>query len=207
LKPLRYLALGDSYTIGTGASHETSSWPSILARRLEEASGRQIELTNPAVNGFTTLDLIEHELPYLERLEPQLVTILIGVNDLVRGRNETFYLGTLTQIYEAVAALGLPQGQVAGISIPDWWYTPAAAEYGGADRVKRLTKSFNEVAEKTALGHAFKWVDIGNASTAKIGTPGWIAADELHPGDIQYAAWADAIWESIGDSWTAAARS
>ena len=77
---MRYLALGDSYTIGTGASDESHSWPSIIARRLNA------ELTNPSVNGYTTLDLIRDELPYLERIKPDLVSILIGVNDLVQGR-------------------------------------------------------------------------------------------------------------------------
>src|SRR5579872_804859 len=84
---LRYLALGDSYTIGTGASDPSRSWPSIIAARLESEGGRPVELVNPAVNGFTTDDLIEHELPYLARFKPQLVTVLIGVNDLVRGRS------------------------------------------------------------------------------------------------------------------------
>jgi lysophospholipase L1-like esterase len=201
------VALGDSYTICTGASDTSHSWPAIISKLVEETTGRQVELTNPAVNGFTTSDLIQHELPYVQKLKPDLVTILIGVNDLVRGRSEDFYLETLTQIYKAVAALGLPRGQVAAISIPDWWYTPAAAEYGGANHVRRLTKGFNDVAEKTALGHAFTWVDISKASSANIGGNGWIASDQLHPGDPQYAAWADAIWELVRTSWTAAARS
>lgn len=198
---LRYLALGDSYTICTGASDVQHSWPAIISRRIEESTGRQVELTNPAVNGFTTSDLIQHELPYVQQVKPDLVTILIGVNDLVRGRNESFYLGALTQIYEAVRALGLPEGRVAAISIPDWWYTPAAAEYGGADHVKRRTESFNEVAEKTALGHALTWVDIGQASSASVGAPGWLASDDLHPGDRQYAAWADVIWGALLEGW------
>ena len=50
-RALRYLALGDSYTIGTGASDDAQAWPSIIASRLGA------ELTNPAVNGYTTLDL------------------------------------------------------------------------------------------------------------------------------------------------------
>src|SRR5256885_16264305 len=73
---IRYLALGDSYTIGTGASDESRSWPSIIAARMGA------ELTNPAVNGFTTLDLVRHELPYLQSSMPDFVSILIGVNDL-----------------------------------------------------------------------------------------------------------------------------
>ena len=43
-------------------------------------------MTNPAVNGFTTEDLIASELALVGRLKPELVTILIGVNNLVQGR-------------------------------------------------------------------------------------------------------------------------
>src|SRR5438876_301931 len=80
---MRYLALGDSYTIGTGASDDSHAWPSIIASRLGA------DLTNPAVNGYTTLDLIREELPYLGRVEHDFVSILIGVNDLVQDRKST----------------------------------------------------------------------------------------------------------------------
>src|SRR5213593_5190153 len=82
---VRYLALGDSYTIGTGASDDAHAWPSIVARRLGA------ELTNPAVNGYTTEDLIRDELPLFRTLQPDLVTVLIGVNDLVQGRTPDAY--------------------------------------------------------------------------------------------------------------------
>src|SRR5438445_107485 len=119
-RTLRYLALGDSYTIGTGASDESHSWPSIIARRLNA------ELTNPSVNGYTTLALIRDELPYLERIKPDLVSILIGVNDLVQGRPPDLYRDSLTRIYDAVRDLEIPP-RVAAISIPTWSYVPAAA--------------------------------------------------------------------------------
>ncbi len=67
---MRYLALGDSYTIGTGASGKARNYPSILAVRLTEATGTKVGLTNPAVSGFTTQDLIGNELGYLRRLKP-----------------------------------------------------------------------------------------------------------------------------------------
>ena len=85
-EPLRYLALGDSYTTCTGASGPARSWPAIVGKRLEALAGREVEVTNPAVNGFTALDLIDKELGFIKSLEPGLVTVLIGVNDLVRGR-------------------------------------------------------------------------------------------------------------------------
>jgi lysophospholipase L1-like esterase len=181
---LRYLALGDSYTIGTGASDASHAWPSIIASRLGA------DLTNPAVNGYTTLDLIRDELPYLDRVRPDVVSVLIGVNDLVQGRSVDEYRRSLTAIYEAVK--GRP---VVAVSIPTWSYVPAAADFGGRDNVDRLTTAFNEVARAEAVSRGFVWIDLGDASTAGIGTPGWIAGDELHPGDAQYAAWAETIWE------------
>ncbi len=193
-RALKYLALGDSYTIGTGASNESHSWPAIIASRLHA------ELTNPAVNGYTTLDLIRDELPYLDRINPDLLSILIGVNDLVQGRTPTHYRESLARIYDAVAAL--PKARVAAISIPTWSYVPAAAGFGGPDRVERLTKVFNEVAQEEANRRRFIWIDIGEASRSGIGTKGWIASDQLHPGDAQYAAWAEAIWSALGDDWS-----
>jgi lysophospholipase L1-like esterase len=204
---LRYLALGDSYTIGTGASDDSRAWPSIVASRLAGAMSREVELTNPAVNGFTTDDLIQHELPLARHLRPDFVTILIGVNDLVRGKTPNRYQANLTRIYDEVAATALAAGHVAAVSIPVWSYTPAAAAFGGADHVARATTMFNAIAEKEALGRGFSWIDITDASQSGVGKPGWIASDNLHPGDEQYAAWADAIWEALRDSWTAAASS
>jgi len=191
---MRYLALGDSYTIGTGASDESHSWPSIIARRLNA------ELTNPSVNGYTTLDLIRDELPYLERAKPDLVSILIGVNDLVQGRPPDHYRDSLTRIYDAVLDLEIPP-RVAAVSIPAWSYVPAAADFGGKDRVENLTGVFNAIAELEARARNFTWVDIAQASTSGIGTPGWIASDDLHPGDAQYAVWAEAIWSVVAGDW------
>jgi lysophospholipase L1-like esterase len=141
------------------------------------------------------------------RLKPAFVTILIGVNDLVRGKTPNRYQANLTRIYDEVAATVLAAGHVAAVSIPAWSYTPAAADFGGADHVARATTIFNTVAEKEALGRGFTWIDISEASRSGVGKPGWIASDNLHPGDEQYAAWADAIWKALGDSWTAAAPS
>lgn len=185
---MRYLALGDSYTIGTGATDESRSWPAIIAARLGA------ELTNPAVNGYTTEDLIRTELPLVATVDPDLVTVLIGVNDLVQGRSNDEYRHSLATIYDAVE-----DRPVVAVSIPTWSYVPAAADFGGAQRVERLTGEFNDVARGQATARGFAWVDIGQVSTSGIGSPGWIASDDLHPGDTQYAAWAEVIWPAVRD--------
>ena len=195
---MRYLALGDSYTIGTGASDETRAWPSIVAARLGA------RLTNPAVNGYTTLDLIRDELVYLERDRPDIISILIGVNDLVQGRSPAQYRDSLRTIYDRIQDVGLPKGRVIAVSIPSWSYVPAAADFGGADHVAAQTALFNEVAREEAEARGFIWVDITEASTSGIGTNGWIASDELHPGDAQYATWAETIWKVAGEQLTTA---
>lgn len=194
---MRYLALGDSYTIGTGASHPNNSWPAIIAARLTHEVGRRILLTNPAVNGFTTLDLIEDELPVFRRLKPDLVTILIGVNDLVRERTPADYRASLVRIYDEVAKEKAPDGRVFAVSIPNWSVVPAAREYGDPEQIRELTDAFNDIAREEAEKRGFGWIDITAASLSGLGTPGWIASDGLHPGDNQYAAWAEVIWHSV----------
>jgi lysophospholipase L1-like esterase len=172
-----------------------------VGKRLTAHTGRAVEVTNPAVNGFTTLDLIEKELAYVERLEPDLVTILIGVNDLVRGREKEKYRASLATIYDAVAALHLPSGRTLAISIPNWSVVPAAREYGDAEEIRHLTDTFNDIAQEEAEARGFDWVDVTAASLSGLGTADWISSDGLHPGDIQYAAWAEVIWHSVRPAW------
>jgi lysophospholipase L1-like esterase len=121
------------------------------------------------------------------------VSVLIGVNDLVQGRTPEQYRQSLRQIYDAVAGR-----KVFAVSIPTWSYVPAAADFGGAARVEGLTTTFNEVAREEAEARGHRWIDIGPASISGIGTRGWLASDRLHPGDAQYAAWAEAIWPLLG---------
>ncbi len=200
---IRYLALGDSYTIGTGASDAAHNFPSLLANLVSKATGRPVQLTNPAVNGFTTLDLTQKELSYLAIVKPDLVSILIGVNDLVQNRSAEEYRDSLIQIYDRISELHLASGRVAAISIPNWSVVPAAAQYGEPRLIKAVTNDYNAIAREEALNRHFTWVDVTGVSTYRLGAPGWIAADDLHPGDVQYAAWAEVIWDYLRVSWTA----
>lgn len=193
-----YLALGDSYTIGTGASHESRNWPSLVAARIEGATRRRVELVNPAVNGFTTVDLIAKELGYISDLKPDLVSVLIGVNDLVQGRRLEQYRESLVEIYDAIPR----KAKTAAVSIPNWSIVPAARDFGDPSRLRAVTEEFNEVAHREATSRGFMWIDLTEVSSRPTHTPAWIAADNLHPGDDQYAAWADVVWDAVRDEWT-----
>ena len=169
---------------------------------MQEANRREVDVVNPAVNGFTTIDLLAKELGYINDLKPDLVSVLIGVNDLVQGRRAPQYRESLVEIYDAIAATHLRAGRVAAISIPNWSAVPAARDYGDPTRLRNLTEAFNAVASQEAEARRFTWVDLTEVSTRAMGSTGWIAADELHPGDAQYAAWAEEIWKLVQNDWS-----
>ncbi len=130
MESIRYLALGDSYTIGTGLDDDAGNFPSLLATRLKDETGIDVALVNLGVNGYTTTDVIREELPVAQSARPDLVTILIGANDIVQGSDEASYRGRLQQIYQAIKQLGARAERVLAISIPDFSPLPGAAPFG-----------------------------------------------------------------------------
>src|SRR4051794_31569037 len=126
---MRYLALGDSFTIGTGTTPDRS-FPAVLCSRWWDR-GIECDLRNPAVNGFTTDDLIEHELPLVEAYAPELITVLIGANDVVaalrenatvRARDEERYRRQMRRIHDRVRS-GAPGARRFALPQPDWSLT------------------------------------------------------------------------------------
>jgi tryptophan 2,3-dioxygenase len=197
--PVRYLALGDSYTIGTGASGPEAAFPSRLRPRLEEYAGRAVEVVNPAVNGYTTADVVRDELPLLDRVRPDLVSVLVGANDVARGWSLDDYQRGVRTIYAAVARAVARPSAVLAVSIPDWSVTPAARGFGRPDELRTRIETCNAIAQVEARTHGFLWADVSEVSRA-LGRDG-LSEDGLHPDDRQYEAWAEAIWSAVGPRW------
>ncbi len=66
---IRYLPLGDSYTIGESVA-EADRWPNQLVTRFAQ-NGKQLNIiANPSVTGYTTQDIIDRELPLVQQLKP-----------------------------------------------------------------------------------------------------------------------------------------
>ena len=202
MESIRYLALGDSYTIGTGLENESLNFPSLLARRLTEETGIDVTLVNLGVNGYTTMDLIREELPVARGVRPELVTILIGANDVVQGSDEATYRARMKQIYQAVRELDLPAERVLAISIPDFSPLPGAAPFGSARQLRARIDAFNDIARSEAASRSFRYADITRISREADPGNDWLAADGLHPGPAQHRAFADRIWET-GKAWSA----
>lgn len=198
---LHYLALGDSYTVGTALGAD-KSFPPRLAKHLEAATGKRVGVVNLGVNGYTTDNLIRDELPHLRDARWDVITVLIGVNDYVQGRSEGEYRSSLRRIYDELKQADLPHGRVVAVSIPDFSYTPAGSDFGKPAEIEAGLRRFNLVNQEEADRAGLLFVDIFDVSRSRTGSPGWVAGDGLHPGEPQLQAWADHIWETSKASLT-----
>ena len=183
--PIRYLALGDSFTIGTGVAPDRA-FPARLAARWR-AEGREVDLVNPAVNGYTTDDLIARELPLVATARPTFVTLLIGANDIVRGRDEPAYRARVRSI---VATLD-PKTLVA-LPQPDWSRSPAARPFGDVPSLAARIESFNAALREEAERATARYVDLYPLMRRQAGA-GMLAPDALHPSATAHEEWAAAL--------------
>lgn len=186
---MRFLALGDSYTIGESVQ-PAERWPVQLAALLR-AQG--IKVDDPviiATTGWTTDELWAG----IDRADPQgrfdLVALLIGVNNQYRGRDQEEYRGQFAGLLQrAIDFAGGEPLRVFVLSIPDWGVTPFAE---GRDRpaIAAAIDAFNAVnKEETARLGAY-YVDVTPLSRRARDDPSLIADDGLHPSGKMYAEWA-----------------
>ncbi|HEY4555193.1 MAG TPA: GDSL-type esterase/lipase family protein [Lysobacter sp.] len=187
---IRYLALGDSYTIGEGVDAH-GRWPVQLAHALREDG---LDIAEPriiATTGWTTDELaaaIRAEQP-LGRWD--FVTLGIGVNDQYRGRGVAAYREGLTGLLDTALALaGGDAARVMMLSIPDWGVTRFAREQGrdGA-AVGAEIDEYNVLAQRLCEARRIAFVDVTRASREDGGRDALLAGDGLHPSAAMYARW------------------
>lgn len=188
---LRYVALGDSYTIGTGGS-SADAWPEQLVHRLRGGDAPLALVANLGVNGYTSSDVIRAELPALHALEPEFVTLLIGVNDIVQGVDEARYRANLDTILGDLAGR-LETPQIVVVSTPDYTVTPAGRDYGDPATRAGQIRAFNGILAALSRERGIAYVDIHGISRQARDEPELVAADGLHPSAAQYGRWVDEI--------------
>jgi lysophospholipase L1-like esterase len=188
---LRYLALGDSYTIGEGID-APGRWPVQLAALLRRRGLATGEPEIVARTGWTTAELSAGIDAAAPRGPFALVTLLIGVNDQYRGgRPEDYRAGFAALLRRAIAFAGGEPGRVIVLSIPDWSVTPfATASSRDLPRIAREIRRFNEVNREETGRAGARWVDVTAASERALGDSTQLAPDGLHPSAAMYAEWA-----------------
>lgn len=187
--PMRYLALGDSYTIGESVQ-PAERWPIQLAGLLKAKGVLLDDPTIIATTGWTTDELSAG----IDRANPQgpyqLVSLLIGVNNQYRGRDLAEYRTQFVALLQrAIGYAGGNAAHVIVLSIPDWGVTPFAQ---GRDRAKisQEIDAFNAVNKEETEKAGAHYVDITPESKEAAEDRSLVAADGLHPSGKMYTAWA-----------------
>lgn len=125
---IRYVPLGDSYTIGLGVD-EKNRWPNILVDHLKNEGINISLIDNPAVSGYTVDDVINYELSAVKSLKPDLVTLLIGANDSFQTEEPAVFQKKLINLLDKLQP-NLPNSKnIILITIPDHSKTPAFFQY------------------------------------------------------------------------------
>ncbi len=188
MRPLRFVALGDSLTEGVGdpVGEGWRGWAALLAAGLAPsgasgtsgASVESVEFRNLAVSGAQTRDVLERQLPAALAERPDIASVVIGVNDTLRCTFDIHAVaGRLDEVYAALTGQGavlltacLPDpGTMLGL--------PGAL----ARPLARRQRAVNAVVH--ALSERYGAVHLHAAEGDWVTDRGMWSADRLHPGE------------------------
>ena len=201
-EPVRFLALGDSYTIGEAVA-TNERWPVQLFDSIASRGFDTEKLTLIARTGWTSDDLKQGILFENPAKDYNLVALLIGVNDQYQGLNKESYRTRFEELL--VMAIEFAQGDkdaVFVLSIPDYAYTPFGQ---GSRTITEEIDEFNAINQAIAQAYEITYFDITPISREGLTNPGLVASDGLHPSGLMYSRWVSQILEEIADRQTTSA--
>jgi lysophospholipase L1-like esterase len=185
----RFLALGDSYTIGEG-ERGARRWPVQLAALARQQGLFLAKPTIIARTGWTTAELQAAIEGAGRDKTYDLVSLLIGVNNQYRGQSVELYRTEFRALL--ATAIGFAGGQprhVVVLSIPDWGVTPFAHDRNQAQIAQEIDQ-FNLVAHEECQHADVAFVDITPLTRAAAGHPNQFTSDGLHYTGAQMQQWA-----------------
>lgn len=194
-RAVRYLALGDSYTIGESVA-ENERWPNQLDEVLSKRIGREINTTILATTGWRTDNL--NNAVNIARLEEvyDLVSLLIGVNNQYQGKPVDQYATEFEGLLKTAIRLakGKPEN-VFVVSIPDYGYTPFGQQ--NQAKISAAIDQFNAINRKITDQYKIKYINITDLSREGLRQPELVAGDGLHPSGKMYALWVERMAKEI----------
>ncbi|MCE2957157.1 MAG: SGNH/GDSL hydrolase family protein [Flammeovirgaceae bacterium] len=187
----KYLALGDSYTIGESVS-EAERWPNQLRDSLSKKGYAIGKPTIIATTGWRT-DNLKNAMN-IAQLKPEydLVSLLIGVNNQYQGKSSDQYAIEFEDLLKT--AIHLAKGRkenVFVVSIPDYGFTPF-----GKPNQETITKAidlFNEINARITYKYKVQYFNITEISRDGLTDPSLVAGDGLDPSGKMYAQWVELI--------------
>lgn len=189
---IRYIPIGDSYTIGEGLS-ANQTWPFLLTEHLKAEKINIELLQNPAVTGWTTQQAINNELPLLAPNNVNFSTVLIGVNDQFQGQGKVEFRINLTKLLDEMEKI-IPDKKILLITIPNYLLSPSMrGNSDGATSSKEL-QDFNAIIKLEAGTRGLPVVDIYPLSQQVATDESMFTPDGLHPSAKQVQLWEELIY-------------
>lgn len=200
MNKLRYLALGDSYTIGEQIEFD-QNLPHQILEYLVQKKHCTHSLKVVAKTGWTTSNLITaiEEDEFLE--EYDLITLLIGVNNQYQQLAMDDFEQDLKTLCHWVSKKVNNNKNIILWTIPDWGQTPFGAQskiHTDSQKISNEIKNYNRIIQKTATHFGFKCIDIFELSQQqalfqKNDDFPYLTEDLLHYQPIAYQEWAAKI--------------
>lgn len=189
----KFLALGDSYTIGERVSH-AKNWPNQFADSIQLKGIVFDSVQIIAQTGWRTDNLMDAIQSKNLPSDYDLVSLLIGVNNQYQGKSIDVYKQQYEQLLQtAIAHAGGNKDRVIVLSIPDYAYTP----FGDGDTgISSEIDQYNAVKKQITGQYAVSFYDITGISRQGLQRPELVASDGLHPSALQYSEWVSLI---LGD--------
>ncbi len=166
-----WVVMGDSMSQGVGASAYDRGWVGQLAETLPDH-----RLVNLSVYGGRVSDVVERQIPAMRSLgaEPDLVTVVIGSNDLFSRRLRPLLPDALDEMLRQ-----LPQGSIVG------------TQPGG----QSASIDFNRRVDEAAASGRVRVAEFRDRRMRS--WRGRLSADHFHPNDAGYAGMAEIVGEAI----------
>jgi lysophospholipase L1-like esterase len=192
--PVLYVALGDSTVEGVGATAPDRTYVAVLHDHLRQRyPAARVE--NLGVGGATSADVLAGQVPRAVTLQPQLVTLSVGPNDITGRQLVHQFERNVDKILGGLRATG---AVVVVNLLPDLAVTPRFRGSPAQESVGRLTVQFNEALRRTSREHGAEVVDLYRPSQVEVlARPELVAGDGYHPSDAGYTRWAELMWQGI----------
>ncbi|SRR5258706_568869 len=191
----KYLALGDSYTIGESVS-ENERWPNQLAKLLRKGTDKEVGTSIIATTGWRTDNLINAVLIANLKEDYDLVSLLIGVNNQYQGKPIEQYTVEFEVLLKTSIRLAKGKKEnVFVVSIPDYGFTPFGLK--NKEKISSAIDQFNEVSKRISNQYQIRYINITDISREGLNDVTLVAPDGLHPSGKMYALWAQRIAKEI----------
>lgn len=186
----KFLALGDSYTIGESVA-EPERWPNQLAEKLKIPAPTII-----ATTGWRTDNLKDAIDAASLKPEYDLVSLLIGVNNQYQGKPIEVYEREFEELLQT--AIQLAKGKkknVFVVSIPDYGFTPFGKPK--QERISTELDQYNTINKRIAAKYNIQYFNITPISRKGLEDTELVANDGLHPSGKMYAQWVELIYSGL----------